>query len=537
MQTKTMFTMLLGIALLAALNAAAAVSHSRYVVLGMGGARWDGAVMKWYYNPDGAPSGISSSDAVAVLQKAAAKWSNGCKFQFQYMGTTTTPTYVTDGKNVVGWDKGFGGGESGEAMMTYADIRMEEGDIRLNAEQIADISVLESVATHEFGHAMGLDHSTQPTSIMYANPYHSGKDQLNLKNDDITACQALYGASGLGTVNKYDAPTSATLNSGEKVDFYVTTSAPDVNNPPTSSLSSLDSATGKVYFSVFFRGMTVGQTLRVDLVGPDGTLYESSSTTGQYANGYYGFSYKWSGVGASAIPGTWQLYFWSGNTLKGKSQFANTSTYDQPQTPEMVVIGKLSGGKFSYSATNLTPSRTIEQTVWSFDNGALNIESTPSVTFAAGKTHTAQLALRGTKGRYTNQSSGADYLLTQSVPLSATGTLAAATFSGALSGAKQSQTLQATSVIPSSESGTKNVYVVAQVGTALFYKTAGTWNALQGGAQPLFSTAAPAVATFNVFDAMDLSGLPVGTTVYVGYGDNLDQVVQKSSYGKVFTLE
>ncbi|MBS4095590.1 MAG: matrixin family metalloprotease [Sulfuricella sp.] len=528
----------IGIMLGALLGAGSGVSVAggqfEYVVFGMGGSRWDGGVMKWYYNPQGTPSGISTGDAVAVLQKAAAKWSNGCNFQFQYQGTTTTPTWVTDGINVVGWQSGLS--ESGTTNSAYSDLRIREADIRFNSATVTSLASLEAVATHEFGHALGLDHSNVADSIMYANPYHSSTDQLVLKSDDITACQALYGASALGTVAKYNAASAVTLAAGETANVYVTTSAPSVSSPPTSSLASISGSAGKVYFSAFFKGMTIGQTLRIDLVAPDGTLYESSSTTGQYAGGYYAFSYNWSGVGASAMPGNWQVYFWAGDNLKAKTQFTNVASADQPQPPEMVVIGKLEGGRFNYSATNLTPSRPVAETVWSFDGGALNSASTPAVTFAAG-THSAQLALRGTAGRYSNQSLGADYLLAQSVPVSAAGTLASAVFSGQTSGSKESLTLQATTVIPSSESSSKNVYVVAQVGTALFYKTAGAWNALQSTAQPLFSTAVPAVATFNIIDAMDVNFLPVGTVIYVGYGDNLDQVVQKASFGKVFTLQ
>lgn len=507
-----------------------------YVVFGMGGSRWDGGVMKWYYNHQGAPSGISESDALTTLKKAAAKWSNGCKFQFQYQGTTTTATWVKDGTTVVGWQSAFG--EAGTTYSIYTDTRIKEGDIRFNSDSVTSLTTLEAVATHEFGHALGLDHSNQPDSIMYANPYHTTRDQLTLKYDDMTACQALYGASGLAATEKYSAPSSVTLTSTEKVDVYVTTTAPDVNNPPTSSLASISSSTGKVYFSAFFRGITVGQTLRLDTVAPDGTLYDSSSTTASYSNGYWGSSRTWSSVGAAAIPGTWTVYFWQGDVLKGKTQFTNVSTYDQPVMPEVVMIGKLSAGKFSYSLTNLTPSRSIEQYAWSFDGATSTTTAAPTISFSSGTTHTAQVAVRGTKGHYDNQSSGAaDYLMQQSVPVSFSGTLAAASFSGLSTGGREALTLHATVAIPSSESGSKNVYVVAQVGSSMFFKTAGGWAPLEAGIQPLFSTTAPAVATFNVLDAMNVTGLPSGTVIYAGYGDNLDQVVQKSTFGKVLTLQ
>ena len=48
------------------------------------------------------------------------------------------------------------------------------------------------VATHEFGHSLGLDHSNVRGAIMY--PYYTGyAPGLNLHSDDIAGIQSLYG--------------------------------------------------------------------------------------------------------------------------------------------------------------------------------------------------------------------------------------------------------------------------------------------------------------------------------------------------------
>ena len=48
------------------------------------------------------------------------------------------------------------------------------------------------VATHEFGHSLGIDHSDVQGAIMY--PYYTGYvEGMKLHSDDIAAIQSLYG--------------------------------------------------------------------------------------------------------------------------------------------------------------------------------------------------------------------------------------------------------------------------------------------------------------------------------------------------------
>ena len=53
------------------------------------------------------------------------------------------------------------------------------------------------VATHELGHALGLDHSNKATALMApgGNLWRLGEVKLDI--DDVQAIQALYGAPGL----------------------------------------------------------------------------------------------------------------------------------------------------------------------------------------------------------------------------------------------------------------------------------------------------------------------------------------------------
>lgn len=53
---------------------------------------------------------------------------------------------------------------------------------------------LQGIATHEYGHALGLGHSDDPDATMYANT-QDGKSHRTLEQDDITGVRALYGVA------------------------------------------------------------------------------------------------------------------------------------------------------------------------------------------------------------------------------------------------------------------------------------------------------------------------------------------------------
>jgi Ca2+-binding RTX toxin-like protein len=183
-----------------------------------------GGVVTWSLIPNGtaidpsvgsgAVTGLSNflySGFETDLRAAFAQWSSVANINF---------IEVADGGGAVGAG-------------TFADIRISgvsiDGPSNILAETFfpgqgaisgemvidtGDASFFNShsfflVATHELGHAIGLDH--EPTNVATAimNPFYNGS--LNgLQPDDIAGAQAIYGAAQPGSAQVYNLPSGQT---------------------------------------------------------------------------------------------------------------------------------------------------------------------------------------------------------------------------------------------------------------------------------------------------------------------------------------
>jgi len=159
--------------------------------------------MHWQYNHANAPAALGDKSAViAQLQASLNKWTSQCAVTSQYDGETTLAPHGTgtsptsDGTTVVGWNA-FDATLSGWTYDWYADTgsgrTLIETDVTLNPSNINSLSELDRIATHEWGHAVGLAHSNLESAIM-AGPPHTYYNMLNApQSDDIRGCRCLYG--------------------------------------------------------------------------------------------------------------------------------------------------------------------------------------------------------------------------------------------------------------------------------------------------------------------------------------------------------
>lgn len=164
---------------------------------GLKSNRWESGVIEWWYNPNSQP--YSTEIILQAIQYATQAWESIANIQFEYKGITHQAlNNEQDNKLIIGWlassefENRFG------YFAAYAHIWWDgsfihEGEISLNNGYFVPTaqSKLQGIITHELGHILGLDHSDQPTSIMYS-PYHSAKYQETLRLDDIIAASNLY---------------------------------------------------------------------------------------------------------------------------------------------------------------------------------------------------------------------------------------------------------------------------------------------------------------------------------------------------------
>jgi hypothetical protein len=162
---------------------------------------------------------ISQADLQSI-NVAFAEWSKVANIQFQEVSSTAVAdidfsnSAIDGAGNVLGVTGfSFSGGQ-----LQSADVQFDSGDNLSGAE-------LTLVATHEIGHAIGLDHFNDAPAVMNSTANFS---LTGLAQSDIDGILALYGASTTDTSDAGTATTPPDIATGD------TGTTPDMPTTPTA---------------------------------------------------------------------------------------------------------------------------------------------------------------------------------------------------------------------------------------------------------------------------------------------------------------
>jgi len=189
------------------------------------GIRWMEPFAQWFYNPAGSTGAMPAQNAFDVIKSGADAWNGagGTPWHFDYFSDTTTPvgcnglpeSIPADGLNVVGWGHIAGGylgyacwWRSASLVPGTPYFEATEFDIVFEPGYPYSAATLRALAVHEFGHALGLDH-TEPAACPGAAM--CGGDgaltYISPRQDDIFGLIALYGLAPTPTAT---VPPTAT---------------------------------------------------------------------------------------------------------------------------------------------------------------------------------------------------------------------------------------------------------------------------------------------------------------------------------------
>jgi hypothetical protein len=331
----------------------------------LNGPSWTSSPVRYYVNPANT-NGLSDAAVIAAFQTASSAWSTQTQanISLAYGGTTTIGTVGRDGTNAMFFRPDANGGVAATTYtwwdssnhLTEADMVIWESDYQFFTGTSGCVYglYLEDIATHEFGHVLGLGHSTVATATMYPYFYTPCfQDFRSLDPDDIAGVEALYPPSTVSAPSLPAAPSQLVV-------------AASASNPSGSIVLSWVAATNA-------SGYVVERST-------DGVAFSPIAQPGATATGY---------TDSGLAPGATYYYRVDAYNSAGSSAYSNVA-WGQTQVLTSAPSAP-TGPSPADGATSVNASATLQWTACSLAQTYdvyLDTSATPAL-WAAGVTGTS----------------------------------------------------------------------------------------------------------------------------------------------------